>query len=116
MADRESRGFTVEEIFTGMHASGYGHLDDGRSFAFYMRRGQMIVEVYRPSFAGPVPQYDDIVASAVRSVARIDIHDVRSVVAVVRDTVAAARPIKRAGSRLQNSQTRKSAREALTHS
>jgi hypothetical protein len=46
--------FVIEEIFTGLHASGYGRLGDGRRFAFHTHRNQLVVEVYRPHFSGPV--------------------------------------------------------------
>jgi hypothetical protein len=87
--------FLIEELVTGMYASGYGELGDGRSFAFHTHQRRLIVEVYQPNFHGPVPQHDDIVAVATRSVAGIDLTDARSLTAAVRDVVAAARPVRR---------------------
>jgi hypothetical protein len=87
--------FLIEELVTGMYASGYGELGDGRSFAFHTHQRQLIVEVYQPNFRGPVPQHDDVVAVATRTVTGIDLTDARSLTAAVRDTVAAAKPVPR---------------------
>ncbi|MCG5432758.1 hypothetical protein LV457_10715 [Mycobacterium sp. MYCO198283] len=87
--------FVLEDISTGIHASGFGRLSGGRSFAFHMEKQTLVVEVYRPRLAGPVPQRDDVVAVASRKLTDIDLTDQRSVVAAVRDALAAARPVER---------------------
>ena len=79
------QGFTVEDITTGVHASGFGQLGDGRSFSFHVEKQALIVEVYRPRLRGPVPQDEDIVATASRRLTDIDMTDERSVIATVRD-------------------------------
>ncbi len=91
-ADR--REFAIEDISTGVFASGFGHLGDGRSFSFRIHRAQLLVEVYHPRLAGPVPHEEDVVATAVRSLTEIDVDDERSLTAAVRDAVAAARPAR----------------------
>jgi hypothetical protein len=97
--DCAGREFFVEDVSTGLHASGFGQLGDGRSFAFHTERLLLIVEVYRPRLAGPVPHPEDVVAVATRRLTDFDIFDERSVVAAVRDLVAAAQPVPRRGSR-----------------
>jgi hypothetical protein len=87
--------FAIEDISTGLHASGFGQVGDGRSFAFRVERRQLIVEIYRPRLAGPVPQAEDMVAMATRGVSGIDLTDEGSLSAVVRDAVSDARPIPR---------------------
>ena len=84
--------FVVEDLITGLFASGFGRLGDGRPFSFHVRRGQLTVEIYRPRLSGPVPQPEDVVATASRGLADIDVDDPRSLLAAVRDTVAAAEP------------------------
>jgi hypothetical protein len=84
-----------EDISAGIHASGFGQVGDGRSFAFHVERQLLIVEVYRPRLAGPVPHQEDIVATASRRLVGIDLTDERSVSAAVRDAVASARPVPR---------------------
>ena len=91
-ADKE---FAVEDISTGIFASGYGQVGDGRSFSFHIEHRSLIVEVYRPRLAGPVPQAEDVVARAVRSLVDIDLTDERSLTAAVRDSVAHAVPVSR---------------------
>lgn len=54
-----------------------------------------MVEVYRPRLSGPVPQADEVVATAVRSLVDIDLTDERSLSAAVRDSVAHAVPASR---------------------
>jgi hypothetical protein len=97
-ADRElgSHEFAVEDVTTGIHASGFGRLGDGRSFSFHVERQHLVVEVYRPRLAGPVPHEEDVVAVASRKLTDIDLTDRRSVTAAVRDAVAAAQPVARA--------------------
>lgn len=82
--------FVIEDLATGLFASGFGWVGDGRSFSFYVHRGQLVVEVYRPRLAGPVPMPEDLVASASRSLGDLDVNDARSLSAAVRDTVATA--------------------------
>ncbi|HEU0190850.1 MAG TPA: hypothetical protein VFR17_06205 [Mycobacterium sp.] len=91
--DRQVTGqeFIIEDISAGVFASGFGHARDGRSFAFHVERQQLVVEVYRPRLAGPVPQSEDVVATSSRSLVNIDVTDERSLAAAVRDAVAAAR-------------------------
>ncbi|MGE0221554.1 hypothetical protein [Mycolicibacterium sp.] len=90
-----SEGFTVEDITTGVHASGFGQVGDGRSFSFHVERHELVVEVYRPRLSGPVPQAEDIVARSTRKLTEIDLSDERSLTATVRDAVADAQPVPR---------------------
>jgi hypothetical protein len=89
------REFSIEVISTGVYASGFGQLADGRSFAFRVDRQTLVVEVYRPRLSGPVPQAEDVVAVASRTVTDIDLTDERSIGAAVRDAVAHAHPVPR---------------------
>ena len=92
-ADRElaSREFAIEDISTGLLASGFGQVGDGRSFSFHVERQVLLVEVYRPRLSGPVPQEEDVVAAASRKLTDVDLYDERSVAAVVRDAVSRPR-------------------------
>ena len=96
-ADRHTadHGFAVEDMSTGIFASGYGQVGDGRSFSFHIEHRSLVVEVYRPRLAGPVPQAEEVVARAVRSLVEIDLTDARSLAAAVRDSVAHAVPVSR---------------------
>src|SRR3954466_9691582 len=98
-ADRElgNHEFAIEDIITGVHASGFGQVGDGRSFSFHIEHQTLVVEIYRPRLDGPVPHEEDVVATASRKLTDIDVTDERSVSAAVRDAVAAARPVPRAG-------------------
>ncbi len=87
--------YAIEDMSTGRHASGFGRVGDGRSFSFHVERQTLFVEVYRPRLAGPVPQAEDVVAAATRSLAHVDVDDERSLAAAVRDAVADARPVPR---------------------
>ncbi len=87
--------FAVEDISTGIFASGYGQVGDGRSFSFHIEHRSLVVEVYRPRLSGPVPQAEDVVAKAVRSLVDLDLTDERSLTAAVRDAVARAMPVAR---------------------
>jgi len=89
-----SRGaeFVIEDLTTGVFASGFGRLGDGRSFSFHVHRAQLVVEVYRPRIAGLVPLPEDVVATAGRSLGDVDVDDARSLSAAVRDTVAIVAP------------------------
>jgi hypothetical protein len=97
IADRHAAEseFAVEEISTGIFASGYGQVGDGRSFSFHIEHRSLVVELYRPRLSGPVPQAEDVVAKAVRSLVDIDLTDERSLTAAVRDSVARAVPLPR---------------------
>ena len=87
--------FAIEDISTGVHASGFGQVGDGRSFSFHIERQQLMVEVYRPLVSGPVPFEEDIVAVAARKLSEFDVTDERSLSAMVRDAVADAQPVTR---------------------
>ncbi|WP_319452063.1 MULTISPECIES: hypothetical protein [unclassified Mycobacterium] len=97
MADRDVAGeqFEIEDISTGMHASGFGRVGDGRTFSFRVERQTLVVEIYHPRVAGPVPQLEDVVAMANRDLTHVDVTDERSLVAAVRDAVADAQPVPR---------------------
>jgi len=96
-ADRElgNQQFAIEDITTGVHASGFGQVGDGRSFSFHTEKQMLVIEVYRPRVTGPVPQAEDVVATASRKLTDIDLTDERSVAAAVRDAVADAQPVTR---------------------
>ncbi|MDT5182769.1 MAG: hypothetical protein QOJ20_5411 [Mycobacterium sp.] len=96
-ADRDlgNQQFAIEDITTGLHASGFGQVGDGRSFSFHVEKQVLVVEIYRPRISGPVPQAEDVVAVASRKLTDIDLTDERSVSAAVRDAVAAAQPVPR---------------------
>ncbi|OBH91963.1 hypothetical protein [Mycobacterium sp. E2733] len=87
--------FAVEDLSTGIFASGYGQVGDGRSFSFHIEHRSLVVEIYRPRLAGPVPQAEEVVARAIRSLVDIDVSDERSLIAAVRDSVAHAVPVPR---------------------
>src|ERR1700728_2919151 len=91
--------FAIEDMWLGVFstkilASGFGQVGDGRSFAFCIEGQKLLVEVYRPRLRGPVPQPEDVVATARRNVVDIDITDQRSLGAAVRDAVALAQASK----------------------
>lgn len=88
--------FVIEDISTGMFASGFGHLGDGRRFSFHVHRAQLVVEVYRPRRHGPVPLPEDVIATARRPLAYLDAGDHRSLAAAVRDVIGALGPLARA--------------------
>ena len=96
-ADRDlgNQEFAIEDITTGLHASGFGQVGDGRSFSFHLEKQVLVVEVYRPRITGPVPQAEDVVAAANRRLTDVDLFDERSVSAAVRDMVAAAQRVTR---------------------
>ena len=93
--DLDNHQFAIEDITTGLHASGFGRVGDGRSFSFHVEKQVLVVEVYRPRITGPVPQAEDVVAAASRRLADVDLFDERSVSAAVRAAVAAAQPVTR---------------------
>ncbi len=86
--------FVVEDLITGLFASGFGRLGDGRSFSFHVHRRELVVEVYRPRRAVPVPLPEDVIATATRALAGVDVDDPRSLSAAVRDAVADAAPVR----------------------
>lgn len=88
--DNPGREFKVEDITTGLHASGFGQVGDGRTFSFRVERHALIVELYRPRLRNLVPDSDDVVAVVSRKLTDIDFTDERSLVAAVRDAVAEA--------------------------
>jgi hypothetical protein len=96
-ADRDSTGgeFVVEDITTGVHASGYGEVGDGRSFSFHVEHHTLVIEVYRPLMGGPVPQAEDVVATARLNVLGIDLTDEQSLTAAVRAGVGGAEVVPR---------------------
>jgi hypothetical protein len=94
-SDLGDHQFAIEDINTGIHASGFGQVGDGRTFSFHIEKQMLVVEVYRPRLSGPVPLADDVVAAGSRKLTDIDLTDERSVAAAVRDTVAAAEPVTR---------------------
>ncbi len=97
-ADRDlGENFAIEDIWTGIHASGFGQVGDGRSFSVHTEKQMLVVEVYRPRVNGPVPQAEDVVAMATRKLTDIDLTDERSLSATVRDAVADAQPVPRPG-------------------
>ncbi|MDT5107961.1 MAG: hypothetical protein QOI25_5474 [Mycobacterium sp.] len=98
-ADKDVAGdvFTIEDISTGMYASGFGCVGDGRTFSFRVERQLLAVEIYRPRLEVPVPHAEDVVAVASHSVANVDVNDERSLAAAVRDAVADAQPVPRTG-------------------
>ena len=93
--DSADKEFAIEDISTGLHASGFGQLSEGRTFSFHVEHHLLVVEIYRPRLAGPVPQAEDVVATATRKAADIDLFDERSLAAAVRDAVANAQPVPR---------------------
>lgn len=93
--DSAEEDFAIEDIFAGLHASGFGRVGDGRSFSFHVDRQTLVVEIYRPRLSWPVPHDEDIVASATRKLANVDLFDERSLSAAVRDAVADAQPVPR---------------------
>ncbi|WP_372512660.1 hypothetical protein [Mycobacterium yunnanensis] len=93
--DLSGNGFDVEVVSTGPYASGFGRVGDGRSFSFHVDRRHLTVEVYRPRLRGPVPQEEDVVAAASRSLEHVDVGDERSLAAAVRDAVNDAQPVPR---------------------
>ena len=96
-ADREVAGheFALEDLSTGLHASGFGLVGDGRSFSFHIEKNSLVIEVYRPRLTGPVPVDEDVVAIATRRLNDIDVFDERSLAAAVRDAVANAHRVQR---------------------
>ncbi|BCK55550.1 hypothetical protein NWFMUON74_33220 [Nocardia wallacei] len=92
--DRMS-GFIVEDITVGPFAHGFGVTGDGRWFAFRTVGATLALEIYRAEAARStaVPGPEDVTAVAAAGVTDIDLGDERSVVAAVRDLIAAATPV-----------------------
>ncbi|MCX5045871.1 hypothetical protein OG921_22130 [Aldersonia sp. NBC_00410] len=85
--------FLIEDATAGPFAHGFGIAADRRPFAFQVVRATMTVELYREDLpADVVPDRTDIVATAQAPVTDIDLDDVRSIVALVRDMISAAVP------------------------
>jgi hypothetical protein len=93
--DLDNHRFAIEDITTGLHASGFGQVGDGRSFSFRIEKQVLVVEIYRPRITGPIPQAEDVVAAASRRLTDVDVFDERSVSAAVRDAVADAHSVTR---------------------
>ncbi len=83
--------FVIEDMLTGVFASGFGQTEEGRGFSFHIENQLLVVEVYRAGLIGLVPQAEDVVATSSRSLVDIDVTDERSLAAAVRDEVASAR-------------------------
>lgn len=86
--------FVVEDLTTGLFASGFGRLGDGRRFSFHVHRGQLVVEIYRPRLGGLVPLPEDVIARSERTQVALDVDDARSLCAAVRDAVTTAEPVR----------------------
>ncbi len=86
--------FVIEDLTTGLFASGFGRLGDGRPFSFHVHRGQLCIEIYRPRQAGPVPLPEDVIATASRGLTDVDVDDPRSLLAAVRDAIASVEPAR----------------------
>ena len=86
---RDAR-FTVEQIITGPHASGFGSTDDCRPFSFRVRKSTLYLELYRADLNTVMPDSSDVTAVSEESVTEIDLTDERSIVAAVRDAVGTA--------------------------
>lgn len=91
MQDSYQTDFAVEYVEVGPYAHGFGTSEDGLPYSFRVTGRTLVVDVYREG-ADTVPQPDDVVARAEGSVTEIDLADERSIVAFVRDLVAAAEP------------------------
>lgn len=89
----EEPAFAVEEVNTGTHANGFGHTDDGRSFAFRVTRSTLYLEIYRIDVSSPVPDKSEVEAVAEHSVTEVDLTDERSIIGAVRDAVGHAEDV-----------------------
>ncbi|WP_024796368.1 hypothetical protein [Tomitella biformata] len=78
-------GFAIEDLTCGAQAHGFGRTEDGRTFAFQVKRAGMRLEVYRAGLLNEVPGPEDVVSVAELSVKDVDLSDERSVSALVRD-------------------------------
>ena len=95
MTDRTQAGFGIDDISVGPFAHGFGTTDDGRPFAFRTHRATLTVQIYRADLGDAVPGSDDVVAQAQAQVTDIDLGDIRSVSAFVRDLLPDAVPVER---------------------
>ena len=93
MTSDPAHTFTVEYVSVGPYAHGFGTAADGRAYAFRVLGATMHVEVYREGLDSPVPDPGDIAAVASAKVTDVDVDDERSIVAMVRDLVAEAKPV-----------------------
>lgn len=82
--------FTIEDLTVGAQSHGFRHTEDGRSFAFQVKRGGLRMEVYHGGLSSHVPPPKDVSSVAELSVNGLDLYDERSVAAVVRDAAAQA--------------------------
>ena len=82
--------FAIEDLTCGPQAHGFGRTDDGRSFAFQIKRSILRLEVYRGGLLDPVPGPEDVASVAELSSKDVDLDDERSVTALVRDAAAEA--------------------------
>lgn len=89
--------FELSELTTGSHAHGFGHVGDGREFAFRVRSNLALVEIYRAGAEEVFPQPEDVEATAQRTLSEVDLTDERGVRALVRDLVAQASPLNGGG-------------------
>lgn len=89
--------FELSELATGSHAHGFGHVGDGRQFAFRVRSNLALVEIYQADAEEAFPLPEDVEAAAQCSVIDVDLTDEPGVQALVRDLVAQASPVDGAG-------------------
>lgn len=88
-------GFAIEDLTRGAQAHGFGRADDGRGFAFQVKRAALRVEIYRAGLLDEVPQPEDVASVAELSVKDVDLDDERSLTALIRDAVDEAVKIER---------------------
>jgi hypothetical protein len=74
--------FELSELTTGAHAHGFGHVGDGREFAFRVRSNLAVVEIYKADAAEAFPLPEDVEATAQRPVTDVDLTDERGLLAV----------------------------------
>ena len=89
--------FELSELATGSHAHGFGHVGDGRQFAFRVRSNLALVEIYRAGAEETLPLPKDVEAAAQCNVTDVDLTDEHDVHALVRDLVAQASPVDDVG-------------------
>lgn len=88
-------GFAIEDLTCGAQAHGFGRTDDGRGFAFQVKRAGLRLEIYRAGLLDEVPGPEDVVSVAELSVQDVDLDDERSLSALVRDAADEAVKIER---------------------
>lgn len=88
-------GFAVEDLTCGAQAHGFGRTDDGRGFAFQIKRAVLRLEIYRPDLRNAIPDPEDVASVAELSVKDVDLDDERSLTALIRDAVDEAVKIER---------------------